>query len=303
LLRSKVVRLGTILITGDIGDDPSFLKDMAQSIEGAGFDAVLTNDHVVGAHPDRLRPGEKVHTYDVPCHEPLVLLTFLGAVTTRLELATSIVISTQRQTVLLAKQAAELDLLTGGRLRLGVGIGRNWMEYEALEQDFTNRGRRIEEQVAVMRQLWTQELVTFDGNWHHLDRIGINPLPAQRPIPIWMGSFVGSLVEKVLERTGRLADGWMPQFPPGDQLAEAIDRLRGYATAAGRDPGALGIECGMRIGVDDDPQTWVDTAAAFQALGATHLRVSTAGGGYTTPAEHLAASIRWHDTVAPVARG
>ena len=229
LLRCGFVRLGTILITGDIGDDPAFLKDMAQSIEGAGFDAVLTNDHVAGGHPDRQRPGEKVHTYDVPCHEPLVLLTFLGAVTSRLELATSIVISTQRQTVLLAKQAAELDLLSGGRLRLGVGVGRNWMEYEALDQDFTNRGRRIEEQVAVMRQLWTQELVTFDGNWHHLDRMGINPLPVQRPIPIWMGSFVGSLVEKVLERTGRLADGWMPQFPPGDQLAGAIDRLRGYA--------------------------------------------------------------------------
>ncbi len=296
------MRLGTILTTDDVGTDPAFLKDMAQSIEGAGFDAVLTNDHVVGGHPDRLRPNEKLHTYDVPCHEPLVLLTFLGAVTTRLELATSIVISTQRQTVLLAKQAAELDLLTGGRLRLGVGIGRNWMEYEALDQGFSNRGRRIEEQIAVMRQLWTQELVIFDGTWHHLDRIGLNPLPVQRPIPIWMGSFVGNLVEKVLERTGRLADGWMPQFPPGDMLADALDRLRGYAVAAGRDPDALGIECGMRIAVDDDPQQWIDTAAAFRKIGATHLRVSSAGGGYPTPAEHLAAWIRWHDTVAAVAR-
>ncbi len=291
-----------MLITDDVGQDPAFLKDMAQSLEGAGFDAVLANDHVVGGHPDRQRPGEKVNTYEIPCHEPLVLLTFIGAVTARLELATSIVISTQRQTVLLAKQAAELDLLTGGRLRLGVGIGRNWMEYEALDQEFSNRGRRIEEQIAVMRQLWTQELVTFDGTWHHLDRIGLNPLPIQRPIPIWMGSFVGSLVEKVLERTGRLADGWMPQFPPGDMLADALDRLRGYATAAGRDPASLGIECGMRIKTDDDPQTWIDTATAFRALGATHLRVSTAGGGYSTPAQHLDAWIRWHDTVAPAAR-
>jgi probable F420-dependent oxidoreductase len=291
-----------MLITDDIGNDPSFLKDMAQSLEDAGFDTILTNDHVAGGHPDRQRPGEKVHTYDVPCHEPLVLLSFLGAVTSRIELATSIVISTQRQTVLLAKQAAELDLLTGGRLRLGVGIGRNWMEYEVLEQDFTNRGRRIEEQIEVMRLLWTLDLVTFDGNWHHLDRIGINPLPKQRPIPIWMGSFVGSLVEKVLERTGRLADGWMPQFPPGEQLAGALERLRGYATAAGRDPDTLGVECGMRIRADDDPQSWVDTAAAFRALGATHLRVSTAAGGYSAPAEHLAAAIRWHDAVASTAR-
>ena len=291
-----------MLIDSDIGNDSIFLKDMAQSLEGAGFDGVLTNDHVVGAHPDRQRPGEKVHTYDVPCHEPLVFLAFLGAVTTRLELVTSIIISTQRQTVLLAKQTAELDLLTDGRLRLGVGIGRNWREYEAVEQDFSNRGQRLEEQVAVLRQLWSQELVTFDGRWHHLDRIGVNPLPVQRPIPIWMGSFVGNIVERVLERTGRLADGWMPQFPPGEQLAAALERLRGYASAAGRDPSTLGIECGMRVSTGDDPQKWIDTATAFRDLGATHLRVSTMGGGYATPGEHLAAWIQWHDAVAPIAR-
>jgi len=292
-----------MLITDDIGNDPAFLKDMAQSLEGAGFDAILTNDHVAGGHPDRLRPDEKLHTYDVACHEPLVLLSFLGAVTSRIELATSIVISTQRQTVLLAKQAAELDLLTDGRLRLGVGIGRNWMEYEVLDQDFTNRGRRIEEQIEVLRLLWTLDLVTFDGNWHHLDRIGINPLPKQRPIPIWMGSFVGNLVEKVLERTGRLADGWMPQFPPGERLTAALERLRGYARAAGRDPDEIGIECGMRVRDGDDPEIWVETAAAFRSLGATHLRVSTTGGGYSTPAAHLDAAIRWHDAVARTARG
>jgi len=225
-----------MLVDSDIGNDPAFLKDMAQALEDAGFDALLSNDHVIGGHPDRQRPGETLHTYEVPCHEPLVLLAFLGAVTSRIELVTSIIISTQRQTVLLAKQAAELDLLTGGRLRLGVGIGRNWMEYEALDQDFSNRGKRIEEQVEVMRALWCEELVTYDGKWHHLDRVGLNPLPVQRPIPIWMGSFAGALVEKVLERTGRLADGWMPQFPPGDELAAALERLRGYAAAAGRDP-------------------------------------------------------------------
>jgi probable F420-dependent oxidoreductase len=288
-----------MLNDADLGNDPGMLREFAQTLEGVGFDALLTNDHVVGGHPSRQREGEKVHTYDVPCHEPLVLLTYLGAVTSRIELVTSIIITPQRQTVLLAKQTAELDLLTGGRLRLGIGIGRNWMEYEALNETFTNRGRRLEEQVAVLRALWSTELVTFDGEWHHLDRVGINPLPVQRPIPLWMGAFVGNLVEKVLERTGRLADGWMPQMPPGPELTDAIARLHGYATAAGRDPTTLGIECGDRINIDDDPDRWVATAAAFQKLGATHLRVSTAGGGFTTAAEHLAACVRWHDAVRP----
>src|SRR5262245_24537222 len=138
------MRVGAILNDADIGNDPGFLTEVAQTLEGAGYDALITNDHVVGGHPDRQRPGEKVHTYDVPCHEPLVLLSFFGALTTRVELVTAIVIAPQRQTVLLAKQAAELDLLTGGRLRLGVGVGRNWMEYEALNETFGDRGRRLE---------------------------------------------------------------------------------------------------------------------------------------------------------------
>ena len=226
------MRFGVTFSHPDLGNDPGFLKEYAQTVEGAGFDHLLAAEHVIGGHPDRLR-GEKVHTYDVVYHEPFVLFGFLGAVTRQLELVTAILVLPQRQTVLVAKQAAELDLLTGGRLRLGVGVGRNWMEYEALNEDFSNRGARVEEQVDVLRRLWSEELVTYEGRWHHLDRMGLNPMPVQRPIPIWMGSFVGAVVEKVVRRIARLADGWFPQMPPGDELAAALDRLRGYAIEAG----------------------------------------------------------------------
>ena len=132
------------------------------------------------------------------------------------------------------------------------------MEYEALNEDFTNRGARVEEQIEVLRRLWTEELVTFDGEWHHLDRMGLNPMPVQRPIPIWMGAWFGKIVEKVLRRTGRLADGWMPQYPPGPELADAIARLRTYAMDAGRDPASISIACAIRVQRDEEPQKWVD---------------------------------------------
>jgi probable F420-dependent oxidoreductase len=290
------VRLGITFSHPDLGADPSFWKDFAQAAEGAGFDHLLAAEHVIGGHPDRLG-GEKVHTYDVVYHEPFVLFGFLAAVTTRLEFVTSILILPQRQSVLVAKQAAELDIVTGGRLRLGVGVGRNWMEYEALNEDFTNRGARLEEQVEVLRRLWTEELVTYDGRWHHLDRVGLNPMPIQRPIPIWMGSYVGRVVEKVIRRIGRVADGWLPQLPPGPELAVVLERVRGYAVEAGRSPESVGIEGSMPIKRDDDPEAWVVKAQAFADLGATHLRVITAGGGFPTPQDHLDGAIRWVEAV------
>jgi probable F420-dependent oxidoreductase len=275
----------------DVGNDPAVIKDFVRAIEEAGFDHLLAAEHVIGGHPDRLK-GERVHTYDVAYHEPFVLFGFIGAITKRLELVTSILILPQRQTALVAKQAAELDLLTGGRLRLGVGTGRNWMEYEALNEDFANRGQRVEEQIEVLRRLWTEELVTFEGKWHHLDRMGLNPMPRQRPIPIWMGSFT-RVVERVVERVARIADGWMPQFPPNDEFRAVLERFRGYARAAARDPATIGIECGMRITNEDDPDTWLRKAEAYNELGATHLRVLTAGGGFSSPGEHLDAALRW----------
>jgi probable F420-dependent oxidoreductase len=296
------VRLGVTFSHPDLGADPGFLKAFAQAVEEAGFDHLVTAEHVVGGHPDRAR-GEKVHTYDVPYHEPFVLLGFLGAVTRRLELVTGILILPQRQTVLVAKQAAELDLLTGGRLRLGVGIGRNWMEYEALNEDFSTRGARIEEQVEVLRRLWSDELVTFDGRWHHLDRVGLNPMPAQRPIPIWMGSYIGQVVDKVIRRIARLADGWFPQFPPDAELGALLQRFRGYAAEAGRDPESIGIECGVTVRSSDAPDRWVELAEAYRDLGVTHLRVITAGGGFAGPEDHLTAALRWIEAVGDLRDG
>ena len=290
------MRLGAGFGNLDLGTDFGAIRDVVQALDDAGFGSVSANDHVVGGHPDRAG-GQSVHTAATAVHEPLVLLAFIAAVTRRIDLVTSVLLLPQRQTVLVAKQVAELDLLSGGRVRLGVGIGRNWMEYEALGEDFTTRGARIEEQVDVLRRLWAEELVTVDGRWHHLDRVGLNPLPRQRPIPIWMGSYVGAVVEKVIERIGRLADGWMPQLPPGDELAAVLERLRGYARAAGRDPASLGVECVTRARPGDDPDRWAEVASAYRRLGATHLKVHTNGNGFTRPDEHLALMLRWKAVV------
>jgi probable F420-dependent oxidoreductase len=291
------VKFGAVFSNLDLGTDFGVIREVVQALDGGGFDFFSTNDHVVGGHPERAQ-GQRVHTSDVAVHEPLVLLSFVGAVTSRLELVTFVLLLPQRQTTLVAKQVAELDLLSGGRARLGVGVGRNWMEYEALNEDFRTRGARIEEQVEVLRRYWTEEHVTFAGRWHQLDRVGLNPMPVQRPVPIWMGSFFGGVVERVIERIGRMADGWMPQFPPNDEFAATLERLRGYAVAAGRDPSSIGIECGIRIAKGDDPASWLETARAYQALGATHLRVLGAGGGYAGPLEQLEGMLAWREAMS-----
>jgi probable F420-dependent oxidoreductase len=280
----------------DIGNDPATIRDFVQAVDGAGFDRLYAAEHVVGGHPDRA--GDvAVHTNLVPYHEPFVLFGFIAAVTTRIELMTAVLVLPQRQTALVAKQAAELDVLSGGRACLGVGVGRNWMEYEALNEDFATRGRRLEEQITVLRRLWTEDYVTFEGEWHHLDRIGLNPGPVRRPIPIWMGSFRGAVVDKVLQRTARMADGWLPQFPADDEFRAVAERLWGYVDAAGRDRRELGMDCPITIHRGDSPDRWVAEMERFRALGATHVRVMTAGGGFDTPQEHLDAILRWKAAV------
>ncbi len=282
------MKLGVVFPQTEIGSDPVAIRDYAQAAEQLGYHHVLVFDHVLGAHVDRFegrfRPP---YHYTTPFHEPFVLFGYLAALTS-LELVTGIVILPQRQTALVAKQAAEVDVLTRGRLRLGVGIGWNHVEYEALGQSFRNRGRRIEEQIALMRRLWTEELVDFEGKYHVVKQAGINPLPVQRPIPVWMGGGV----DAVLRRIARIADGWFPQFRPGPDASETLDRLRGYIRDAGRKPEDVGIE--GRISMFNTPEPeWGAALEGWRGLGATHVAVNTMNAGLASPQAHIDAIRRF----------
>jgi probable F420-dependent oxidoreductase len=208
---------------------------------------------------------------------------YLAAVTTTLELVTKVVILPQRQTVLVAKQAADVDLLSHGRLRLGVGVGWNAVEYEALGENFTNRGKRLDEQVELMRRLWTEQTMTFDGAHHRVTGAGLAPLPVQRPIPVWIGAFT----RRALERAGRLADGWFPPMSPGPELDEAREIVARSAIAAGRDPATIGMEA--HVTWRGDRQQFADELAQWAAAGASHASVDTMGAGLRTVDEHVAA--------------
>ena len=209
-----------------------------------------------------------------------MLFGYLAAVAPSVELVTGIVILPQRQTALVAKQAAEVDLLAQGRFRLGVGIGWNAVEYEALGKDFTNRGRRMEEQVELLRRLWTERSVTFEGTYERVVGAGLAPLPVQRPIPVW----VGGSSAPAYRRMGRIADGWFPQVPPDDRLHEALATIGAAATEAGRDPAAIGMEGRVSYG-----DRLVDHVGRWRAAGASHLCVNTMGLGLGGVDGHLAA--------------
>ena len=277
------MRLGVVFPQTEIGSDPTVIRDYAQAAEGAGYHHVLVFDHVLGAKLERFdKLGRRPpYTDESAFHEPFVLFGYLGACTQRLELVTGIVILPQRQTALVAKQAAAVDVLTGGRLRLGIGIGWNHVEYEALNENFHSRGRRVTEQIAVMRKLWTEPVVTYEGAYHHLDRTGINPLPVQRPIPVW----IGGMAEPVLKRVAQISDGWFPQFQPGAEARQILDRVRGYMKDAGRSPAAVGIEGRFAHSIGG-PAQWAQRAREWRDLGATHLSVNTMGSGLS-PHEHI----------------
>ncbi|HET7006958.1 MAG TPA: LLM class F420-dependent oxidoreductase [Candidatus Binatia bacterium] len=282
------MKVGVVFPQTEIGADPYYIRDYGQAAEELGFAHILAYDHVVGANPASRANWRAPYSHMDMFHEPLVLFSYLAGVTRRIEFCTGIIILPQRQTVLVAKQAAALDVLSGGRLRFGIGIGWNPVEYEALGENFKNRGRRSEEQIEVLRRLWTHPTVSFDGRWHKITDAGINPLPTQRPIPIWFG---GS-DERALRRLARLGDGWFPLLPPDEKCRAMIDKIRVYTRDAGRESDAIGIE--GRIAYDQgSTEAWQKELEAWQDLGATHVSFNTMKAGLNSPSAHIEAIRRF----------
>jgi len=293
------MKVGVVFPQTEIGADPVAVRDYAQAAEDLGYAHLIVFDHVIGADAEKHEGWTGGYTTKDMFHEPFVLFGYMAAITKRMELVTAVLILGQRQTALVAKQAAEADVLSGGRVRLGIGVGWNHVEYEALGESFQTRGRRNEEQVELLRALWTQEVIDFKGRWHQVTHAGINPLPVQRPIPIWIGA--GGRAnplppEAVLRRIGRIADGWFPQFLPDDQGRETIAKVQGYAREAGRDPSAIGLE--SRINLTDGPaEFWATRAKEWDGLGATHISVNTMRAGLKSPQEHINAIREFKEVV------
>lgn len=268
------MQVGVVFPQAGIGSDPGAIRAYAQAAEALGYRHILAYESVISQGP---------------VQEPFVLFGLLGGVTQHIELVTGIVVLPSRPTVLVAKQAAAVDVVTGGRLRLGVGVGWNPVEYAAMGASFDHRGQRMEEQVAVLRKLWTEPVVTFHGRWHDLDSVGIHPLPVQRPIPVWMGGDS----ESALQRSVRIADGWMADSanPMSEEVRERVQRLHSYLRASGRPSELFGIEAhaGVHIKTGTTESLWRAQADAWRELGATHLSVKTTEAGFATVDDHIEA--------------
>lgn len=314
------MKIGTIFPTTEIGNDVALIKDYLQAMEGLGFSHVLMLDHVLGIEPGE---GKLVgpYTYRHAFHEPMTFMAWAAGVTTRLELATGILILPQRQTALVAKQAAEVDILSGGRLRLGVANGWNKPEFDALGEDFSTRGRKLDAQIPLLRRLWTQELVEAKDRWHTIEGAGINPRPAQ-PIPIWLGG----MSEAAIRRAARLGDGWIPHFVPddatgelrtarrsgrasdsdragqrpvigamayegGELAADVLARQQEYRQEVGRGDAPFIIHGGMAIG-KRTPEDAAEWTGHWKAAGMDYFAADTMNAGLS-PAEHAEALRRF----------
>lgn len=276
------LQIGVVFPQTEIGSDPADIRRYATAVEAMGYRHLLAYDHVVGgslAIHEKLRNR---YTSETAFHEVFVLFGFLAAVAPTLELVTGVLILPQRQAVLVAKQAAEIDVLTGGRLRLGVGIGWNDLEYEALNEPFRNRARRFEEQIDVLRHLWRTGLVDYSGTWHRIDHAGINPMPVQRPIPIW----IGASAEPAIRRAARIADGFFPNARTIEDHERQLGWLRDELARHGRSSDDFGLEPRISLG-EGGPDDWRRLYAWWRRQGATHIDINTMGAGCTTVDDHL----------------
>ena len=293
------MKTGVVFPQTEIGADPVAVRDYVQAVESLGYAHMMAYDHVLGADTNQHANWEGSYTSESMFHEPFVLFGYLAGVTTTLELVTAVLILSQRQTALVAKQAAEVDLLTGGRLRLGVGVGWNHVEYEALNQDFSNRGSRYAEQIPLLREFWTNDVVGFDGKYHKVDHAGVNPLPVQRPIPIWMGAGARANpvpTDRVLRRVASLADGWFPQMQPGDDAKFTVERLQTFLSEVGRESSSMGMEPRINL-ADGNPEIWQAHADAWQSMGATHVSINTMRAGLNSPQDHIDAIQKFKEVI------
>ena len=264
------MQLGANLPLWDIGGDPAVVRDFSQAAEDMGFDYLGAADHVIGVN-EANRPdwGERNTSADL-FHDPFVLFGYLSACTKAIGFSTQVLILAQRQAALVAKQAACLDVLSGGRFRLGIGVGWNPEEFVALNENFADRGQRSEEQVRFMQALWAEPHVSFDGKWHKITDAGINPLPGGGKIPLWFGGHV----DETLRRTAKLGDGWiMLAHPPSDRAITEFEKLRAYTKAEGRDPAQIGLEVWVPVGADG-PDEWRREFEFWRDAGVSHITVN-----------------------------
>ncbi len=275
------MKTGIIYPQNELQGDPGAVRRIGLATEELGFDHLLTYDHVLGAPHDREPKLSGPYTENDPFHDPFVMFSYLAGITQRIDLITGILILPQRQTALVARQAADLELLSNGRLKLGVGIGWNYVEYDALGQDFHTRGKRLEEQIHLLRQLWGSEhVVKFEGKFDHIDRAALNPRPKNN-IPVWFGAFV----EAALKRAVRFGDGLICVDSVAGNAFRQADRLKAVLRDAGRSADDFGLHCSMLNA--KTPEDAVETASRWRDLGGTHVSVSTMGQGFTTADQHV----------------
>ena len=280
------MKIGVVFPQAEIGPDVAEVKAFAQTAEDLGYAHLLAYDHVLGASTENRPDFRGPYTSESLFHEVFVLFGYLAGITERLEMVTGVLILPQRQTALVAKQAAAIDRLSNGRLRLGVGVGWNEIEFTGLNENFRNRGKRCEEQIELMRRLWTNEVVDFEGRWHHVPEAGINPLPVQQPIPIWIGGYAPA----TFDRVGRIGDGYFPASQDGEAPNVAIqadlETIFAAARKAGRDPAEIGIDPRIRL-TRMPREQWGPVTEAWREAGATHLSIITMEGDEKTD-DHIA---------------